>query len=746
MLNFLFRRPRRDGKVTDNVQPMWKLLDHSPIPAIVILVLVWATIGVTLTLSALRLRDPALWQLDGKAPFSLYALTGFSYEDSAATARARQQAAAQTPECFSRSRERTDLIIARFKEFQGALKVKEDTIKSGRKFVDNTPLGQQVAAFTTYGEFLTALRHDDTGVKFHEELRKILEHGVIGGEMQRLVRKDMPVRVYFSKNGFRDELIPGPQEAMARLIAAIEKIEKAKKLTAKCRSELAAVSLELFRDGNLILNPEAKSEEVRTAMAQVKPVVRHLEKGELIINRNATVTQREIDILAAEKQHLPQGTGVKIFYYRMLISLLLLLSVVSLMFFIYPEFIRKSRNIVMSGALLMVSLLANYYGLKLFYHLFQHGTISSYHYMAVLVPINMGAALFGVLLNRRAAMFNIWLVSIVMSLMVIGENTLALAIRWFFCGAIVILVVGSVRNYRSFCIRVLLAGLLATLLCFGDVLLQQDISQTIRFLHWALLNNLACATGSLLLVFLFEVLFNIDTTMSLMVLCDYNHPLLEKLKREAPGTMFHSITVATLAEDAAKVLRLDSLKVKAGALFHDIGKLASPRHFVENNSQSPQEYEKMPPQRCSAIIRGHVVEGLKLAEEYRLSGFLREAIASHHGDDLVSFFYRRALEEAEKDPSAPRVREEDFHYGGPVPEEKELTIISLADACEAACRSLGRPSPEEISKMVEKIFISRLSSGQLRNSKLTLQELQLIKQSFINNLISFHHGRVEYKK
>ena len=169
-----------------------------------------------------------------------------------------------------------------------------------------------------------------------------------------------------------------------------------------------------------------------------------------------------------------------------------------------------------------------------------------------------------------------------------------------------------------------------------------------------------------------------------------------------------------------------------------------PQYFVENNVDSPKIYMTLPPQRSCGIIRGHVKEGLILAREYHLCSFVRQAIATHHGDDLISFFYQRALEE--NDGENPAVLEAQFRYDGEPPEGKELTIISLADACEAASRSLNKPSPAKLEALVENIFIGRLRGGQLRNSELTLQELDTVRACFVADLISFNHGRIAYQK
>ena len=260
----------------------------------------------------------------------------------------------------------------------------------------------------------------------------------------------------------------------------------------------------------------------------------------------------------------------------------------------------------------------------------------------------------------------------------------------------------------------------------------------------AFTNAAATAILALILIFIFEIFFNVSTNMALMVLCDYNHPLLERMKREAPGTFFHSLMVATLVEDAARAIGANPLKAKAGALFHDIGKLAMPQYFTENNLDSANQHLDLNPQMSSIIIRDHVKEGLALARQYRMCRTVRDAIGQHHGNDLVKFFYNKALEEQKKSPNSAPVLESQFRYDGIPPQDKEMAIISLADACEAACRSLDKPSASKIEAVVDQIFRGRFEGRQLNNANITLAELEKVRQSFINTLVSMKHGRIAY--
>ena len=302
--------------------------------------------------------------------------------------------------------------------------------------------------------------------------------------------------------------------------------------------------------------------------------------------------------------------------------------------------------------------------------------------------------------------------------------------------------VRKVTNYRTFFVRSFIGTAMIILVLNCDLIFQEQ--RTLReLLEVAVvtgINAFASAVLALVLIFLFELVFNISTDMSLMVLCDYNHPLLERMKREAPGTLFHSMTVATLAEDAANAIGANPLKAKAAALFHDIGKLENARYFIENNSRSDELHRKLTPSRSAQIILGHVIEGLRLARAHRLNRLVSDAIRSHHGDTLVYFFYAKAKAE---NPDTV-IDENLFRYGGLPPRQKELTILSLADACEAAVRSLEHQAPETIRSKVGEIFQGRFKDRQMCNSILTLKELDKVKESFIATLISIHHGRIAY--
>ena len=195
---------------------------------------------------------------------------------------------------------------------------------------------------------------------------------------------------------------------------------------------------------------------------------------------------------------------------------------------------------------------------------------------------------------------------------------------------------------------------------------------------------------------------------------------------EAPGTYHHTLMVATLAEQAAEAIGANPLLCRVAAYFHDIGKLSNPSYFTEN-AFGMDRHADLSPRMSALIILNHVKEGLVLAQKYKLRKPLREVIASHHGTSRIYFFYRRAVDEAGGDASA--VDEFDYRYPGPLPRSKEAAIISLADSCEAASRSLQKPSPQKIDALISDIFRDRILDGQLADCELTLREIEQVQES-----------------
>lgn len=244
-----------------------------------------------------------------------------------------------------------------------------------------------------------------------------------------------------------------------------------------------------------------------------------------------------------------------------------------------------------------------------------------------------------------------------------------------------------------------------------------------------------------------EKLFDLVTPIRLAELANPNRPLLKKLATVAPGTFQHTLFVATLAEAAAKELGCNIELVRAGTLYHDIGKMHDPQAFIENQMGGPNKHdtEIKDPWHSADIIKKHVSEGLVMAKKHSLPSSIQAFIPEHQGTMQIAYFYHQAQQIAKEDPNLT-VDEADFRYDGPIPQSRETGIVMLADSCEAALRSLKDASCEQALVMVKNILRARWQDNQLVDSGLTREEMSRIAEIFVEVWQQFHHKRIAYPK
>jgi putative nucleotidyltransferase with HDIG domain len=232
--------------------------------------------------------------------------------------------------------------------------------------------------------------------------------------------------------------------------------------------------------------------------------------------------------------------------------------------------------------------------------------------------------------------------------------------------------------------------------------------------------------------------FGVATRIQLMELAQLSHPLLRELQEKAPGTFHHSVIVGNLAERAADLTGADALLVRVGCYFHDIGKIAKPGYYIENQMGAENPHDRLDPAASAKMVSEHVRAGLRITGKYRLPSKVRAFIPEHHGTRLVTYFYRKAaLEDQHADP-------EKFRYPGPKPQSKETAMVMLADSVEAVVRSSKDRSHERIDELVDGVIRERFNEGQLDDSDLTLRDLKTIAESFKATLRGIYHERIEY--
>lgn len=242
-----------------------------------------------------------------------------------------------------------------------------------------------------------------------------------------------------------------------------------------------------------------------------------------------------------------------------------------------------------------------------------------------------------------------------------------------------------------------------------------------------------------------ERFFDLVTPIRLAELSNPNLPLLKRLATEAPGTFQHTMFVSSLAEAAARELNCNVELIRAGTLYHDIGKMHDPLGFIENQMEGSNKHDEISdPWISTEIIKQHVTQGLAMARKYSLPKVIRDFIPEHQGTLLIAYFYYQAKQKAEAEGTT--VVESDFRYAGPIPQSRETGIVMLADACEAALRSLQDATPKQALGTIQKIFKSRWRDGQLIDSGLSYEELPVIAEVFIRVWQQFNHKRIVYPK
>lgn len=484
---------------------------------------------------------------------------------------------------------------------------------------------------------------------------------------------------------------------------------------------------------NLIYDPVATEKAKREAANEVEPVKVVVKKGQRVVSEGDILNQHQIEVLTWLGYRKNASPIIILAGLALLIALVIFLAAVFLKHY-RKDLYHDENKIVLLMLLVIITLLI----IKIFLSMTLSQVPEKAAQVGHLVPIAAGGMLIAMLLDFNLAIFITAIFSIVIGVMT-GEISFALTA---FVGGIVGVYTVSRLNQRSDLAK---AGLwiavanAISVLSLG-LLFGQNWTVTLTGLFFAITNGLISSIITIGLLPYLETFFGIKTSVRLLELANPNHPLLKRLLLEATGTYHHSILVGNLAEAAAQEIDADPLIVRVGAYYHDIGKIKRPYFFIENQMGHENPHDKITASLSTLIITSHVKDGVELAKEYGLPQVIIDIIAQHHGTGLIKFFYHQA-KDTEKDDL---VKEEDFRYPGPKPQNKEMALIMLADSVEAAVRSIKEPTPGKIEGMIRNIIKDRLNDDQFDECDLTFKDLDKIANSFVRVLGGIYHSRIEY--
>src|SRR2546423_11392625 len=473
---------------------------------------------------------------------------------------------------------------------------------------------------------------------------------------------------------------------------------------------------------------ELRREDMRRSVPTAKYEVR---VGEKIIGANEVVGREEHDKLRALHDAVDHRRATERAARRVIGAIMfdfLIISLLGLTILIFrPAVYRNVRWLLMfAGATVIVLVGATIVGHARPVH-------------PELIPVTIAAVVLSALFDQRISMIAVMVIAVLVGGQSEFRGTNGLFIN-LVGGAVAAFSVRVVsrRNQTYLWILAIAAAYLTTAVAIGLTL---DLPGHDIFISagYGALNAVLSALLALLILPVAGAVTRIETDLTLLEWSDLNRPLMQRLSLEAPGTYAHTIAIANLAEAAARAIGANALLARVGAYYHDIGKIAKPQYFVENQAKGRNPHDKLKPGTSAQIIRNHVREGLEMAEEHKLPRALRAFITEHHGTGPIAYFLEKAKERGGVTPDP-----NEFSYPGPLPQTAETAVVMLADGVEAATRVLAEPTPEKIRDVVDHIVRQRIEQGQLRDAPLTLKQLDVIKDEFVRVLSGMYHNRIDY--
>jgi len=465
------------------------------------------------------------------------------------------------------------------------------------------------------------------------------------------------------------------------------------------------------------------------ARSSIEPITRQIMAGEVLVRRGEIVSPGDLEALTAF------GLGEPTDRAALLLSSGAIIVVIAVLALIYYQKTKKESFNQLNSILLLAFIFLIFLWIAKF--LVMDRTILPY-----LFPIAAFGLTLAIVFNLQ---FGSFYTLLLVALTVYGHiRSTELALYYLLPTIAGMLVLGKGRRVSSFLLASIVISVMSTAVIvafrLGDG--NTDWIGIASLIGAGFFNGVASSTFALLLQNIFAFVLDVPTALQLMDISRPDHPLLQHILTNAPGTYQHSLQVSNLAEQAADAIGADRLLVRVGALYHDAGKAENPTFFIENQVRDKiDSHENVDPNMAAATIIRHVTDGVALAKKYRLPSRIIDFMREHHGSNVTRYQYNHALELA-TDPEEVDIN--DFRYPGPSPRSKETALLMLADGTEARARANTPRSDEEIIAVIDSVFEVVQSNGQLDNTDLTLRDLQTIKKSFFNTLKQSYHPRIKY--
>lgn len=473
---------------------------------------------------------------------------------------------------------------------------------------------------------------------------------------------------------------------------------------------------------NAVIDQEATHHKAEAAAASIAPIRRTVKAGDVLVRRGSIISADQVSLFACLGITRTSSWPMVI---SLSLSLLAAFSLVGIFLYTYePKHLFSPASVgLMCTVSVVTCAIAAFAG----------------HQYPQFVPVPAAALVLTIFFGTRIALVITVLIMIFLGTDGLIETNHLIALGTASCAA----VGANIKQRRQLMVRGFLIGVLQVAGYTAAIIIRQSGSSaaelggemTLQFLGG--LSSCIVAVGSLPFL---ENIFGMVTPFRLAELTDATQPLLRRLEENAPGTYQHSLAVANLAEAGARAIGADVNLVRAGALYHDIGKMVRPKYFIENQLGDRNPHDAMTPEESRDRVLAHVTDGLALGRKYDLPKAVQDFIPQHQGTTLMAYFYHKACLR----DGADKVDANFYRYPGPKPQSKEAAIVMLADVSEAVTHSLKDPSQDEIEQAIATVFKARWDDGQFTESGITANELERVKKAFVRVWRTLHHERLKY--
>ncbi len=505
-----------------------------------------------------------------------------------------------------------------------------------------------------------------------------------------------------------------------------------KKASSDIDTLLLSPALQQALTENIIYNEEINDKILKEKLENISDYRGMVRSGEVIVDRGRLVDQEIYNVLESLKNEYDRRLGILGNKYIVSLGQGILVGLILTLLMVFLSMFRKDIYADLRK-MLIIMLIVTFMLVVLSWAL-RMNLPSLYFIPYCIVPI-----IIRVIFDTRLALYIHLLVVVVAGFFV--PNGYEFIFLQITAGMVAINSIKNLLKRSQFLLSALLiyatyvVGYIGISIIHEGSFLNIDWSHLVWFLVSVILSLIAYP-----LIYAFEKLFGITTEVTLMEFTNINNPLLRELSYKAPGTFQHSLQVANLAEAAIFEIGGNALLVRAGALYHDIGKMETPQFFIENQQQGTNPHDELPYEESAKIIIRHVYAGIEIATRNQLPKDIIDFIRTHHGNTRVDYFYQSFL----KNYPDASINENIFRYPGPIPFSKEQAVLMLADSVEAASRGLKQHDAKTISEVVEKVIDYKINQKQLINADISIKEIHRIKQIFKEMLMSIYHVRIEY--